>query len=426
MTRSSNKDLIQPFENPERVFRSSRKLSKTRSLDYLSSPEFNFIFDLDDQFGRKEIEAMAETIEEYMCKTRGDYGPGVTRPKIDDKSHFELKGQFLKELRDNTFSDSDDEDANEHIEKVNEKVYEAQVGCELCKKGTSRNRLLDPLNGDYIELNDLNAPFKLRRNQADDLDPTIEEGEIDDGLIAGVYKARCNDEIINGLDEYPSYCDLDKKIHIDCAYNLKFSFMIGIKDMDNYRDDGMGDVIVGKPFCKEVRVKTKLFEGMIIVSNGNDSITYQMVRSHPRARFIDVVICFVMFVVVLLEEMCIIGWVTVDLSVYVLESACRVEVIRILAGMAERDNRSPRQPSQAHIDYGFRMMAVMTAKGVDRTKIARVLAGQLLSLQPWWMHPVCQLLTYLSLMYHYKCVGFTRILPMLLPVDPRPVDSRVF
>nr|GEX56836.1 hypothetical protein [Tanacetum cinerariifolium] len=118
MTRSSNKDLIQPFENLERVFRSSRKLFKTRSLDYLSSLEFNFISDLEDQFERKEIEAMVETMEEYICKTRGDYGSGVTRPKIDDKAHFELKGQFLKELRDTTFSDSDHEDANEHIEKT--------------------------------------------------------------------------------------------------------------------------------------------------------------------------------------------------------------------------------------------------------------------------------------------------------------------
>ncbi|GKA46265.1 hypothetical protein Tco_0739148 [Tanacetum coccineum] len=31
---------------------------------------------------------------------------------------FELKGQFLKELSDNTFSGSDNEDANEHIERV--------------------------------------------------------------------------------------------------------------------------------------------------------------------------------------------------------------------------------------------------------------------------------------------------------------------
>ncbi|GJT37730.1 probable inactive receptor kinase [Tanacetum coccineum] len=44
--------------------------------------------------------------------------PRSSRPKIDNKDQFELKGQFLKEIRENTFSGSDHEDANEHIEKV--------------------------------------------------------------------------------------------------------------------------------------------------------------------------------------------------------------------------------------------------------------------------------------------------------------------
>ncbi|GJT92611.1 hypothetical protein Tco_1081456 [Tanacetum coccineum] len=61
---------------------------------------------------------MAETMEQYMSKTRTNYGSGVARPKIDNKDQFELKGQFLKELRENTFSGSNNEDANEHIEKV--------------------------------------------------------------------------------------------------------------------------------------------------------------------------------------------------------------------------------------------------------------------------------------------------------------------
>ncbi|GJV17181.1 hypothetical protein Tco_1362504 [Tanacetum coccineum] len=61
---------------------------------------------------------MKETMEQYMSKTRGNYGSGVVRPKINGKTHFELKGQYLKELRENTFSDSEHEDANEHIEKV--------------------------------------------------------------------------------------------------------------------------------------------------------------------------------------------------------------------------------------------------------------------------------------------------------------------
>ncbi|GKB02987.1 hypothetical protein Tco_0831076 [Tanacetum coccineum] len=65
---------------------------------------------------------MTETMEKYMSKTHGNYGSGVVRPKINDKTHFELKGQFLKELRENTFSGSKHEDANKHIEKVLEIV----------------------------------------------------------------------------------------------------------------------------------------------------------------------------------------------------------------------------------------------------------------------------------------------------------------
>ncbi|GKD00345.1 hypothetical protein Tco_1170619 [Tanacetum coccineum] len=57
-----------------------------------------------------------------MSKTRGNYGSGVVRPKINDKTHFELKGQYLKKLCKNTFSGSEHEDANEHIKKVLEIV----------------------------------------------------------------------------------------------------------------------------------------------------------------------------------------------------------------------------------------------------------------------------------------------------------------
>nr|GEX55192.1 hypothetical protein [Tanacetum cinerariifolium] len=46
------------------------------------------------------------------------------------------------------------------------------------------------------------------RNQGDDLMPTIEE-----------FRTR-DDELNNGIDDYPSYYDYDKKIHIDYAHNL--------------------------------------------------------------------------------------------------------------------------------------------------------------------------------------------------------------
>ncbi|GKD45592.1 hypothetical protein Tco_1270237 [Tanacetum coccineum] len=187
------------------------------------------------------------------------------------------------------------------------------------------NRSLDPLNGDYIKLND----------QGDNLMATIEEGE-----VIEEFRTR-DDEIDTGIDDYPSCCDYDKKIHIDCAHNLKFSCMIGfefthvnffsllyvnvmfknflnfimkdkmvykgknvvgalmnvpifvgtfsvvtdfavLEDMDAYRDEGMGDIIVGGPFLKEIGIKARRFEGMITIYNGNDEVTYQIVRSHPR------------------------------------------------------------------------------------------------------------------------------------------------
>ncbi|GKD08798.1 putative reverse transcriptase domain-containing protein [Tanacetum coccineum] len=197
-------------------------------------------------------------------------------------------------------------------------------------------RIIRPFFEDYIELNDLNEPFELRRNQGDDLMPTIEEGE-----VIKEFRTR-DDELDIGIDDYPSYCDYDKKIHIDCAHNLKFSLLDGlnlhvlnfsphylyvnvmskkfynsiIKDkmvykgnnvigalmnvpifvetfsvvtdfavlesMDAYRDKGMSDVIFGKPFLRDVIIKTRGFEGMITIYNGDIEVTYQMVRSHPR------------------------------------------------------------------------------------------------------------------------------------------------
>ncbi|GJR80318.1 retrovirus-related pol polyprotein from transposon TNT 1-94 [Tanacetum coccineum] len=120
MTRRSTNELYTPYKDPECEFRSSRRHFKTLSLDELRSPDFNLLSD--EEYSEEEEEEMVEIMEQYMSKTRTDYGSRVARPKIDSKDQFELKGQFLKELRENTFSGSDNEDANEHIEKVLEIV----------------------------------------------------------------------------------------------------------------------------------------------------------------------------------------------------------------------------------------------------------------------------------------------------------------
>ncbi|GKC82413.1 hypothetical protein Tco_1138130, partial [Tanacetum coccineum] len=97
MTRSSTKELYTPYKDLKREFRSSRKHSKSLSLDALRSSDFNLLSNK-EYSEEEEEEAMAETMEQYMSKTQADYGSRVARPKIDDKSQFEMKGQFLKEL----------------------------------------------------------------------------------------------------------------------------------------------------------------------------------------------------------------------------------------------------------------------------------------------------------------------------------------
>ncbi|GJU78582.1 hypothetical protein Tco_1275652, partial [Tanacetum coccineum] len=116
-------------------------------------------------------------------------------------------------------------------------------GVRLKERLWCYNRSLGPLFGDYIEQNDLNVPVELRRDQVDDLMPTIEECE-----VVEEFRARNDARMVSKIFGYPSDCDHDKKIRIDCAQNLKFSCMIDfavLEYMEAYRDEEMGDVIFG-------------------------------------------------------------------------------------------------------------------------------------------------------------------------------------
>ncbi|GKA27764.1 hypothetical protein Tco_0713932 [Tanacetum coccineum] len=80
----------------------------------------------------------------------------------------------------------------------------------LMRKTLVLNRSLDPLYGDYVELNDLNVPLELRRDQVDDLMPIIEEV---------------------------------------------------VETMEGYRDQDMGDIILREPLCKVSCVEARRFDG---------------------------------------------------------------------------------------------------------------------------------------------------------------------
>ncbi|GKG15161.1 hypothetical protein Tco_0354761, partial [Tanacetum coccineum] len=57
-------------------------------------------------------------MEQYLALTRGNQVPGVVKLEIGGNVNFEIKSQFMRELRDDTFSENKNDDAHEHVERV--------------------------------------------------------------------------------------------------------------------------------------------------------------------------------------------------------------------------------------------------------------------------------------------------------------------
>ncbi|GJZ28031.1 hypothetical protein Tco_0572678 [Tanacetum coccineum] len=58
------------------------------------------------------------TMEQYLALSRENQAPGVVKPEIRGNVNFKIKSQFMRELREDTFSGNKDEDAHGHIDRV--------------------------------------------------------------------------------------------------------------------------------------------------------------------------------------------------------------------------------------------------------------------------------------------------------------------
>ncbi|GKA85634.1 hypothetical protein Tco_0807288 [Tanacetum coccineum] len=58
------------------------------------------------------------TMEQYRALTRGNKAPGVVKPEIGGNVNFEIKSQFMRELREGTFFGNKNGDAHEHVKRV--------------------------------------------------------------------------------------------------------------------------------------------------------------------------------------------------------------------------------------------------------------------------------------------------------------------
>nr|GEY88236.1 hypothetical protein [Tanacetum cinerariifolium] len=109
------------------------------------------------------------------------------------------------------------------IKNVNEKVYATQVGCELCK-GPYYTKIY-PLKEEAIQaqLNNIGREIK----------------------------------------------NVNEKV---------YATQVGyVEDMDPYLDEGIGEMVVGEPFCEVSCVETRRIDGIITIHDEDESLTYQMV-----------------------------------------------------------------------------------------------------------------------------------------------------
>ncbi|GJS22394.1 hypothetical protein Tco_0451026 [Tanacetum coccineum] len=162
---------------------------------------------------------------------------------------------------------------------------ELDLEARLMGEALILNRSQNPKLGDFHELNDLNEQLEVRNHENEYLGPTIEEGEVIDEPMIDIVEIRHDNRIVEKIDEYPSFCNYDRKIHINCAYNLQFYCMIGYEHFWRIwmlTEKDIGDVIFGKLFCKDAGVEARWFDVFITIHNGNDNVTYQMAQSHPR------------------------------------------------------------------------------------------------------------------------------------------------
>ncbi|GKE10889.1 homeodomain-like protein [Tanacetum coccineum] len=133
------------------------------------------------------------------------------------------------------------------------------------------NRSLDPFLEDYIELYCMIGFEFTHANFFPLLYVNVMSKKFHNSIMKDkmVYKGN---NVVGALMNVPIFVG---------TFSVVTDFAV-LENMDDYRDEGMGDVIFGEPFLREVGIKTRRFEGMITIYNGNDEVTYQMVHSHPR------------------------------------------------------------------------------------------------------------------------------------------------
>ncbi|GKA90600.1 hypothetical protein Tco_0812470 [Tanacetum coccineum] len=116
MTQNSNTKIFTPFANSERQFQARKDTTPISVHNIYPFNESEPSDTESEEMGEVNIQTL--TIEQNLTLDYGDTRRGVRKPEIEGNVDFEIKGQFLRELRDNSFSGNENEDAYEHVGRI--------------------------------------------------------------------------------------------------------------------------------------------------------------------------------------------------------------------------------------------------------------------------------------------------------------------
>ncbi|GJW72349.1 hypothetical protein Tco_0129266 [Tanacetum coccineum] len=117
MTRNSNTKIFTPFDNPERQFHTRKNTTPLSVHNIYSFYESESSESESEETSVIDMETV--TLEQYLALERGTTNRKERNP---EDGNYEIKGQFLRELRGNTFDGNESKDAFKHLRKIQEIV----------------------------------------------------------------------------------------------------------------------------------------------------------------------------------------------------------------------------------------------------------------------------------------------------------------
>ncbi|GJY04985.1 hypothetical protein Tco_0370925 [Tanacetum coccineum] len=126
--------------------------------------------DDNEEFGSMAgVDINTLTMEQHLALLRDNQASGVVKPEIGGNVNFEIKSQFMRELREDTFSGNKNEDAHDHVDRVLNIVDRLIPGTvntwDLLKKAFIQ-RYIDSSNSTHLYSNPNTDPDRMPLTKA--------------------------------------------------------------------------------------------------------------------------------------------------------------------------------------------------------------------------------------------------------------------